>query len=356
MLHINRNTNRAELLPAQRFTELGVMERQNIQEWIEQCPAILGEELLILAKEFDGFDDTKERLDLLALDTKGNLVVIENKREDSGRDVMWQSVKYGAYCSSLKKEGIVEIYARVKADKETALHDILAFLSRHCNDSEEVLLEKLDNPLVRLILVATNFRKEVTSSALWLIGFGLSITCVRLTPYTHNGELYVTSERIIPIPEAEELMIKLAKDKQESKVKLAGPSIDEVEFLGRTSAQGRASFEKLFAYANERGLTIVWGTEGFSLQKLHGGERIALLWGFPEASKRGEKINTTQWKTREKLPEAALPAMDTFIDGISRLQFIEYSGKEYSWFIKKKPSENGMDKVIDLIDALLEAL
>lgn len=38
-----------------------------------------GEELLIIQKEFDGFDDTRERLDLLALDKDGNLVIIENK-------------------------------------------------------------------------------------------------------------------------------------------------------------------------------------------------------------------------------------------------------------------------------------
>ena len=49
-------------------------------------PGCLGEELLIIQKEFSGFDDTQERLDLLALDKDGRLVVIENKLDDSGRD------------------------------------------------------------------------------------------------------------------------------------------------------------------------------------------------------------------------------------------------------------------------------
>jgi RecB family endonuclease NucS len=43
---------------------------------------------LIIQKEFAGFGDTKERLDLLALDKKGKLVVIENKLDDSGRDAV----------------------------------------------------------------------------------------------------------------------------------------------------------------------------------------------------------------------------------------------------------------------------
>ncbi|MCP4416125.1 MAG: MmcB family DNA repair protein, partial [Chloroflexi bacterium] len=34
------------------------------------------------------------RLDLLAVDRQANLVVIELKRDSSGRDVEWQAIKY----------------------------------------------------------------------------------------------------------------------------------------------------------------------------------------------------------------------------------------------------------------------
>ena len=39
-------------------------------------------------------------------------MVIENKLDDSGRDVVWQAVKYVAYCSSLTKAEIVKIYQK----------------------------------------------------------------------------------------------------------------------------------------------------------------------------------------------------------------------------------------------------
>jgi hypothetical protein len=45
-------------------------------------PLVLGGELLVIQKEFAGFSDTQERLDLLALDKEGSLVVIENKLDD----------------------------------------------------------------------------------------------------------------------------------------------------------------------------------------------------------------------------------------------------------------------------------
>ena len=65
------------------FSSIGVWERQDIEEWVEKNPEILGEKLLIIQKEFDGFDDTNERLDLLALDLEGNLVIIELRNDSN---------------------------------------------------------------------------------------------------------------------------------------------------------------------------------------------------------------------------------------------------------------------------------
>lgn len=58
----------------------------------------------------NGSATTRERLDLLALDKEGNLVIIENKLDDSGRDVVWQALKYASYCSTLTKEEIIRIF------------------------------------------------------------------------------------------------------------------------------------------------------------------------------------------------------------------------------------------------------
>jgi len=110
MFTVNHQTNRIAPVKTKSFSELGFTERKHLQEWLAHEPSALGEELLIIQKEFDGFDDTRERLDLLALDKDGNLVIIENKLDDSGRDVVWQSLKYASYCASLTKLQIVEIF------------------------------------------------------------------------------------------------------------------------------------------------------------------------------------------------------------------------------------------------------
>ncbi|MEW8640165.1 MAG: hypothetical protein AB2544_19340 [Candidatus Thiodiazotropha endolucinida] len=99
MYRIEPEKNKITKLQQRTFSELGFKERENLQEWIAKEPNVLGEELLIIQKEFSGFSDTQERLDLLALDKQGSLVIIENKLDDSGRDVTWQSLKYASYCS-----------------------------------------------------------------------------------------------------------------------------------------------------------------------------------------------------------------------------------------------------------------
>lgn len=78
---------------------MAFFERKDIQEWIINNPKILEEDLLVITKEFADFDGTQERFDLLALGKEGNLVVIENKRDDSGKSVVRQAVKYASYCS-----------------------------------------------------------------------------------------------------------------------------------------------------------------------------------------------------------------------------------------------------------------
>ena len=85
MFVVNNVDKTASKIKEISFKDIGLKERSDLQEWIANNPIILGEDLLIIQKEFDGFNDTKERLDLLALDKNGNLVIIENKLDDSGK-------------------------------------------------------------------------------------------------------------------------------------------------------------------------------------------------------------------------------------------------------------------------------
>jgi hypothetical protein len=57
----------------------------------------------------------------------------------------------------------------------------------------------------RIVLVASDFRREVTTTVLRLIAnFEMDIRCVRLQPFAIDDRILVHSEVIVPPPEAEQ--------------------------------------------------------------------------------------------------------------------------------------------------------
>jgi hypothetical protein len=214
MYLIRQDTNSLEALKRRNFSELGFKERAHLQEWVAGNPEVLGEPLLIIQKEFDGFEGTYERLDLLALDKQGNLVIIENKLDDSGRDVIWQALKYAAYCSTLKKEQIEDIfqdYLKSKGIEKPAAQIISEFLEDAGNS--EIALNKTNSQ--RIFLIAANFRKEITSTALYLMNFKIQLKCFKATAYEHSGNYFLSVDQIIPVTDAQEYIISMADKIQE---------------------------------------------------------------------------------------------------------------------------------------------
>jgi len=193
------------------FSDFGFKERFDIQEWIESTPEILGEELLIIAKEKSYFKGTRERPDLIALDKAGNVVVIELKRDESGENTEWQAIKYASYWSKFKVNDIIEVFAdylktrgevSAESDEDIASQRILEFIDD----------DTLDNINVKqkIFLVSHRYAKEVTSAVNWLIdSYRMSIKCIQLIPYYDSDKeaYYLQSNEILPVMGVEDIII-----------------------------------------------------------------------------------------------------------------------------------------------------
>lgn len=220
MYKIDKSSNKIIKLEERLFSDFGFTERGHLQEWIAKNPEVLGEDLLIIQKEFSGFNETKERLDLLAIDKNGGLVIIENKLDDTGKDVTWQALKYTSYCSTLTTEQIIRLFQEY-LDKyqagEDAKEKLLDFIDL---DDDNLILNDTDQ---RIILVANKYRKEVTSTVMWLLDHEIKIQCFRAIPYSKGDEQFLSIEQIIPLPETQEFMIDASikeKEKQQKSVKV----------------------------------------------------------------------------------------------------------------------------------------
>lgn len=190
----------------------GIRERQDLQRWIRDCPDGLGEKLLIIDEEFGNWEDSRRRIDLLAMDIDGNLVVVELKRTEDGGFQDLQAIRYAAMISAMTFDDVVDAhdrYLRRRGIQQSGREAILEFLEA----GQETTFEISSVP--RIILVAQNFSIEITTTVLWLVERGLDLRCVQVTPYRVPDRLLLDFRQVLPLDQASEYQVRLRqKDEQ----------------------------------------------------------------------------------------------------------------------------------------------
>lgn len=214
LFEIDPDAKRASSVQKIALADLGYRERWDLQEWILSNPTILGEDLFIITDEFARFDRTRERLDVLAIDRSGKLVVVELKRSAVGTHAELQAIRYAAYCSTLSLSDIAEIHSDFQRRKgqqvgaEAATDAILEFVS-------DPGFSDLDNK-PRIILGAEEFPPEITASVMWLRDCDIDIRCIRLATHRIGNHVVLDASILIPLPEAEEFIIR--RERKEARV------------------------------------------------------------------------------------------------------------------------------------------
>jgi hypothetical protein len=193
------------------FAELEAKERQDLQAWIIDKPEVLGESLLLITTEFDRFDRSDRRLDLLLLDKQCTIVVAELKLDAQGTFADQQTIRYASFCSTMTMDDVVWYHSIASGmTKEQSGEAIRKFLD--LPDLPELTREP------RIILAAGSFQdQELTSTVMWLRKFGVDISCVELTPYRYPGDdhhILLVPRILIPLPEAEEYQVRVEKKEQ----------------------------------------------------------------------------------------------------------------------------------------------
>lgn len=198
----------ATATPASAVTlgEAGLREREHLQEWVKAHPQILGEDLLLITDEFDRWQTstgqaTYERLDVLALDRTGRLVVGELKRDRAPDTVALQALTYAAMVSRFSVDDLADLYAaKQDCDTDTALARLREWAPELADDT-------LAPP--RVVLVAGAFGPVLTNTALFLYENGIDIRLVRVALFrTSSGQLLLSASQILPVPRAEDFMVR----------------------------------------------------------------------------------------------------------------------------------------------------
>src|SRR6185436_16341791 len=97
------------------FTEQKVRERGDLQRLLRTQIDVLGDDLYVITEEFGDWEDSRRRIDLLAIDQEANLVVVELKRTNDGGHMELQAIRYASMVSPMTFERAVQIHAEFLA-------------------------------------------------------------------------------------------------------------------------------------------------------------------------------------------------------------------------------------------------
>lgn len=224
------------------FSSSNLYERRDLQRLLRENIEVIAPDTLIISEEFGGWEDSRRRIDLLALDKDANLVVIELKRTEDGGHMDLQSIRYASMVSTMTFERAAEVFGQY-----------LSISGRPEQDPRAVMLDflgwdKPDEDLfgqdVRIVLASAEFSKELTSTVLWLIDHTIDIRCVRLKPYAFDGRILVDVQQIIPLPEVQEYQVQI-RDKVRKEREARSSGVDFTRFdISIDDEQHRAMWKR----------------------------------------------------------------------------------------------------------------
>jgi hypothetical protein len=222
----NNALSEANNVPKMSIKQAGYTENE-VRDLVASDIAKFFPDLKTIATEFSRWEDSSRRVDILAIDRKRNLHVIEFKRDNDAAHAELQALRYAAMLSVLSIKDLVKagLSYRQKTDttvtEESWKTELLDFLGE--KNFEEVELPAIP----RIVLVSSQFNKEITTTVLWLneqFGSteedepGMYIMCVEVGVYELGDQRVLHFDQIIPIAQAEEYQVKArAKEKDSAK-------------------------------------------------------------------------------------------------------------------------------------------
>lgn len=192
MLRIDREGKRLVQLKETTLTESNHWERQ-FQDMICASPdefcKELSESLWIIGQEVYPSETIPDRIDILAIDSDGNGVIIELKRGTNELQLL-QAISYAGMIADWHEDKFVKTLAEnFKQTNDDARNAI----QEHITEFTAL------NQSQRIILIAEDFDPAVLVSSQWLHEkYGVDIRCYRIALSQEDGKEYVTCSCIYP--------------------------------------------------------------------------------------------------------------------------------------------------------------
>ncbi len=105
----------------------GMDKEASLEEILFNNPSLINEDYLLIGRQVNAFGNF---IDLLAIESSGDLVVIELKRDKTPRDIVAQLLDYGSWVVGLQDEDLSQLYSAFQDkyfhnEKKVTLNDAL---------------------------------------------------------------------------------------------------------------------------------------------------------------------------------------------------------------------------------------
>jgi len=137
-----------------------------LEDFLERDPSLLGTRLLVIGRQVR--TPHGKFIDLLAIDSDGNLHVLELKRDKTPREVVAQVLDYGSWVTTLTREQVIDLASEhLDSPFEAAFEDVFAGAP-----PDEL------NGEIELTIVATDLDASSERIVTYLRDFGVPINAV----------------------------------------------------------------------------------------------------------------------------------------------------------------------------------
>ncbi len=187
-----------------KFKEEEKLER-DLEDWIENNPSIIGERLLIFGRQVQ-IPEVNDRIDLLALDTNGKVVIIELKRGKLKHPVDIQSLRYASYVSRWEYDDLEKQANNYFSEKGEEDFNFNEKFEEFCSSAGIDEIPDI-NQDQRIVIVGSKLREKLGSVALWLREHSIDIKIIEVSLFKDGENLFLTPQVIIPIPTTEKYEI-----------------------------------------------------------------------------------------------------------------------------------------------------
>ena len=196
------------------FKEHEFYEVEDLHPWLAYEPKLLGENLLVVAREHGPVPGGELSVDILAVDRDGALVVVEVKRDWADGTVYWQAARYAAALWKRTPDQIIDLCSEFKRIDQKAA---IKCLKEHTGSKDVAELKAKLNHRQKIVLVAKAFSREDAATSSWLQNHRVDVSFLTLTPYLDEktDEYYVRGAEYVRDPETEKLTVDLLDSQRE---------------------------------------------------------------------------------------------------------------------------------------------